>query len=192
MCLWCSEGRRPSRAFQSLPPPTMTYCRARLGCVGQPVSLSQRQMLHAIVKVLWLPGFGNDLQIADALSDRHPELMGVNDARKKSPCTLPRIRLRQQVIISCEQSSAQRSGPIEQIVILQLRGAVLLRRFDIHPSALQGARYRTGDMDIHVERNAHGNLPSRRRRCRSGESFDSAASFSAWCRPFSISASNSC
>ena len=53
--------------------------------------LSERQILHAILKVFGLAGFGDEFQIVNALANRHTELMGVNEARKEAPRLLPRF-----------------------------------------------------------------------------------------------------
>ena len=65
--------------------------------------LTKGQMLHPVVKVLRVAGFGNDFQIIDALAYRHAQLMGINDAGKESPRPLARGRLGEQVFVSGKQ-----------------------------------------------------------------------------------------
>jgi len=92
-------------------------------------------MLQAIVKVLRFAGFRDDFQVTDAPTNRHTELMGVNNARKESPTLLPGFRFGQQVLVSRKQGPVQSRSPVEEFVIRQFNCAVFLRSFDVHPAA---------------------------------------------------------
>ena len=101
-------------------------------------------MLDAVVKVLRLANLRNDFQVADALANCRTELMGVNDSREKSSGVLAHFRLGREVFVSRKQRAIQSSSSVEEFVVREFSGAILLGGFDVDSSPQQSSEMGPG------------------------------------------------
>lgn len=81
--------------------------------------------------------------------------MRIDDARKRLPAPLSLRRLLKQVIILCEQYPANFQCPIQQLVIVPARRAILLRGHHLYFTPPEARGHRLADMHVHVEPDAH-------------------------------------
>lgn len=117
--------------------------------------------------------------------------MGVNDAGKGNPVSLPMCRLTKQIVILTEKDSCQRCRAIHQLEITERGATILLCGNHIDVSSPQSLGYGPSHMNVHEERDGHVSFPIARSRCRPGESSDCARSLSnsSTCRWISASIS---
>ena len=80
--------------------------------------------------------------------------MGVNDAGKVFSAPLTFRCLRQQVLVLADEHAAKFGGPVQQVGVFQLRGAVNLRGQHIHASQDQATRDRRRHVHVQVEADA--------------------------------------
>jgi hypothetical protein len=117
-------------------------------CLGFMQS-AQGKVLDPASKVGEVRGHGDQLQVVDALADRHLELMGLHQPGKGAARSLPLRGLRQKVRVPGEEDAPEHGGPVQKL------------RVGVH---------------IHVEANAQESRPRALSRAARGES---PASFSS-------------
>jgi hypothetical protein len=77
-------------------------------------SFLQRQEVDEVSKVFWFRSFGYKLQIADALANRNPQRMGIDDASETLTRTLSLCRFNQEIIVKGENHSTELIGPVQK------------------------------------------------------------------------------
>jgi hypothetical protein len=124
--------------------------------------LLEWQKLKAVGEVLGLAHFGDEFEIVYTASHRDLQFMRIDDPGERNPAALAPCRLGQQVLVLTEKHTTERRRAVEQFGILNFGGIVCLSREDIHTPFQQRDGYCSPDMDIHVQRETHGqrSLPS--------------------------------
>lgn len=135
---------------------------------------SEGQEFDPVREILRGTTLGEHLQIGHALPDGNRQWVGVNNPREVAPEALAQGGLGEQVLVLTEKHPAQLGGTIQQFRVRQARRTIHLRRHHIDAPQHEGSRDRARDMDIHVQPDTHGSLPSSRNRFRIGESTSSA------------------
>src|SRR5262245_59928406 len=124
---------------------------------------------------------GDHFQISDAQSNRHLELMRIDDASKCCAMFLALCSFTEEVVILSKQDVTKLGRPIQEGLVCQLSCAILLCREHLCTAKTQTVCHCPTHVHIHIQCHTHGSLPMARSRCRIGES-------STWAR----SASTSC
>src|SRR5205823_1773999 len=108
----------------------------------------------------------------------HAPLVGVDYARERFTGSLAPGPFDQKILVLAEEYPVQFRCPIQQLRVVRLGRAVLLRREDIGSPLSQSTRDRAVDMHIHIEAHHQRSLPAARMRRANGLSPASARSFS--------------
>jgi hypothetical protein len=154
--------------------------------------LPQRQVFNPIRKVLRCTSVSDQFQVPHTLPNGHLELMGIDNSGKRHTLLLPLGRFAEQVLVLTEQDATQSRRTIKQLGVGETSGTVLLCRQYVHSAQMQANRDRIGNVHVHVQLYAHGNLPKARSRFRTGDSPACAIRASTRWSCSSIAASNAC
>lgn len=93
--------------------------------------LAQREIAESVRQVLRLTCARDQLQVANALTDRHLKLVGEDHSSKGDPFPLAARRFGEEVDVSREEDTPQGTGSIEQLVVGELSCVVPLGGQDI-------------------------------------------------------------
>ena len=106
----------------------------------------------------------------DALANGDTELVGINDPGEWLAASLALFGYREQVFVLRDEHSTERRSAFEQNVIGKPPGIIGLGRQNFHFTAAKPNGNCRRNVDIHIETEAQGSLPSARSRRRPGES----------------------
>jgi hypothetical protein len=179
MAAW--SGRRPGRHDAPVGPVGL-----QLGSMRS----SQRKIFDPVAQIGRFRSESNQSQIADALTDRHVELMSVDHASEGAACPLTLCRLGNEVRISGEQDASERGGSIQELGVSETVGTVFLSGQNVDLAQPQPLDDGSGDVDVHEEADAQESKPRALSRVTSGESPASCRSRRAACSCRAISVSS--
>ena len=155
-----------------------------------PQRSAQWKVLNPAREFGGIRGRGDQLEIVNALTDRHVKLMSVHEAGKRATGPLPLRRLGKQVRVPREQDPPERGGPVQKPWVGEAAGAIFLSRQNLDAAEPEGFRYGTRDVNVHVEKNAQESRPRALSRATRGESPASRRSRRTVCSWRAISASS--
>ena len=115
-------------------------------------------------------GPGDQLQVVDALADRHLELMGVHQPSKGAARSLPLRGLCEKVRVPGEEDAPERAGPVQKLSVGEPAGTILVSGQDVDGAEPEPLGDGPGHVHIHVEANAQGSRPRALSRAARGES----------------------
>ncbi len=131
----------------------------------------QREMLNAVHEIFRFGTFRNEFEVLNTAANGDTELMRVNQSCEILAAVLTFCGFGQKIFVPAEHHTAKFTGAVQQVGIVEPRGAIGLCRQHVNATSRQRPRDRCGNVNIQVERNAHS-LPAARSRRRSGEPAD--------------------
>ncbi len=131
---------------------------------------AQGKVLDPASKVGEVRDPGDQLQVVDALTDRHLELMGIHQPGEGAPHSLPLCGLCQKVRVPGEEDAPERSGPVQKLRVREPAGTILVSGQDVDGTEPEPLGDGPGHVHIYVEADAQESRPRALSRAARGES----------------------
>jgi len=131
---------------------------------------AQGKVLDPASKVGEVRRHDDQLQVVDALADRHLELMGVHQPSKGAARSLPLRGLCEKVRVPGEEDAPERAGPVQKLSVGEPAGTILVSGQDVDGAEPEPLGDGPGHVHIHVEANAQESRPRALSRAARGES----------------------